>query len=152
MHELLPDRQSAYRRCYSTEAALLRLFDQLHGVADARVATALLFLDLSAAFDTIDHQMLLDRLSKRCGVADGALAWFSSYLSTRTQSVRIGELESPPSMMQFGVPQGPVLGSTLFISYNSSLPSSTRCDLVEVDQFSDDTSASSSFQLDAAPA
>ena len=55
-------------------------------------------------------------------------------------------------MMQFGVPQGPVLGSTLFISYNSSLPSSTRCDLVEVDQISDDTSASSSFQLDAAPA
>jgi hypothetical protein len=55
-------------------------------------------------------------------------------------------------MMQFGVPQGSVLGSTLFISYNSSLPSSTRCDLVEVDQFSDDTSASSSFQLDAAPA
>ena len=43
-------------------AALLRLFDQLHGVADALVATALLFLDLSAAFDTIDHQMLLDRL------------------------------------------------------------------------------------------
>ena len=69
-HELLPDRQSGYRRCYSTETALLRLFDQLHGVADARGATALLFLDLSAAFDTIDHQMLLDRLSKRCGVAD----------------------------------------------------------------------------------
>ena len=54
-------------------------------------------------------------------------------------------------MMQFGVPQGSFLGSTLFISHNSSLPSSTRCDLVEVDQFSDDT-ASSSFQLDAAPA
>jgi hypothetical protein len=63
-HELLPDRQSAYRKCYSTETALLRLFDQLHGVADARGATALLFLDLSAAFDTIDHQMLLETL--RC--------------------------------------------------------------------------------------
>jgi hypothetical protein len=131
---------------------LLSKPSQLANQSTKRGATALLFLNLSVAFDTIDHQMLLDRLSKRCGVADGALAWFSSFLSARTQSVRIGELESPPSMMQFDVPQGPVLGSTLFISYNSSLPSSTRCDLVEVDQFSDDTSASSSFQLDAAPA
>jgi hypothetical protein len=102
-HDLLPDRQSAYRKNVSTETALLRLFDDLR-VADRRGATALLFLDLSAAFDTIDHRRLLDHLASRCGILDDALAWFASYLSERTQSVRIGSSESPPLAIRYGVP------------------------------------------------
>jgi hypothetical protein len=102
-HDLLPDRQSAYRKNVSTETALLRLFDDLR-VADRRGATALLFLVLSAAFDTIDHRRLLDHLASRCGILDDALAWFASYLSERTQSVRIGSSESPPLAIRYGVP------------------------------------------------
>ena len=66
---------------------------------------------------------------------------FISYLSGHTQSVRIGTSESPPSALHYGVPQGSVLGSDIFIVYNSLLPASTRCESADVNQFSDDTSA-----------
>jgi hypothetical protein len=116
-HDLLPDRQSAYRKNLSTEFSLLRLFGDLQRVADRKGATARFFLDLSAAFDTIYHRRLLDRFTSRCGILDYALAWFASYLSERTQSVRIGYSESPPLAIRYGVVQGSVLGSTLFIIF-----------------------------------
>lgn len=103
-HDLLPDRRSAYRKDYSTETSILRLFDRLHRTADNGGATALLFLDLSAAFNTIDHTILLDRLSRRCGVTGAVLSWFGSYLLGRTQVVKIGEFESSTSPIYFGVP------------------------------------------------
>jgi hypothetical protein len=69
-YDILPDQQLAYRKNVLTETALLRLFDDLHRVADRKGANALLFHDLSAAFDTIDHRRLLDRLDSRCGILD----------------------------------------------------------------------------------
>ena len=70
--------QSAYRSGHSTETALVRVFNDLLLSVDRDNCSALVLLDLSAAFDTVDHQMLLDRLFNQFGVSDGALDWFKS--------------------------------------------------------------------------
>ena len=75
--------------------------------------TALTVLDLSAAFDTIDHTILLDRLNVYYGISELALGWFKSYLSGRTHSVKVGNTLSHPAVLQYGVPQGSVFGPTL---------------------------------------
>ncbi len=69
----------------------------------------LVLLDLSAAFDTIDHKTLLSRLSNRCGVKVTALNWFQSYLSEETQTVSIGSAHSNIERLKYGVPHGSVL-------------------------------------------
>ena len=76
--------------------------------------TALTLLDLSAAFDTIDHTILLDRLNVYYGIRELALGWFKSYLSGRTRSVKEGSTLSHPAAHQYEVPQGSVLGPILF--------------------------------------
>ena len=144
---LLPDRQSAYRTNYSTETALLGLYNDLLCNADADLATAVCFLDLTAAFDTIDHNILLDSLATRCGIAADALLWFSSYLSGRTQCVRVGDCLSSSVPVPVGVPQGSVNGSILFILLVSALPEQTATDGVTIDQYSDDTNGRITFKL-----
>ena len=75
-------------------------------------------LDLSAAFDTLDHKVLLHRLEHRFGVTGTVLKWFRSYLSNRTQCISISFLpKSKPMKLVFGVPQGSVLGPILFTLY-----------------------------------
>ena len=81
--------------------------------------TALVLLDLSAAFDTIDHDTLLSRLSARFGFAGSALKWFRSYLQNRFQSVKIGSSLSNLFELKFGIPQGSVLGPLLFSLYTT---------------------------------
>ena len=78
-------------------------------------------LDLSAAFDTLDHRVLLNRMSNLCGVDGIPLQWFRSYLSDRTQQVHIAGVTSNPSQLNIGVPQGSVLGPVLFNIYTSPL-------------------------------
>ena len=106
--------QSAYRKHHSTESALLNIHnDILLNMAKGSV-TALTLLDLSAAFDTIDHTILLDRLNGYYGISELALGWFKSYLSGRTHSVKVGSTLSHPLALQYGVPQGSVLSPILF--------------------------------------
>jgi hypothetical protein len=109
--------QSAYRSGHSTETALVRVFNDLLLSVDRDNCSALVLLDLSAAFDTVDHQMLLDRLFNQFGVSDGALDWFKSYLSDRSQSVFVNGVSSRSASVTTGVPQGYVLGPLLFTSY-----------------------------------
>ena len=115
--------QSAYRKHYSTESALLNMQnDILLNMAKGSV-TALILLDLSAAFDTIDHTIFLDRLNVYYGLSELALGWFKSYLSGRTHSVKVGSTLSHPAALHYGVPQGSVLGPILFSLYTNPIGS-----------------------------
>ena len=82
----------------------------------------LLLLDLSAAFDTVDHSTLLLRLRTRFGVKGSALAWFESYLAFRKYYVQVEGYKSSPRSLDSGVPRGSVLGPLLYVLYSSPVP------------------------------
>ena len=111
----------AYRKFHSTETALLRIQNDLLLAIDKRKLSALVLLGLSAAFDTINHGILLERLSSSFGITGSALSLLSSYLPNRTQSVSVNGHSSLPSPMHTGVPQGPVLGPLVFTLYTTPL-------------------------------
>ncbi|KAF7248337.1 C3a anaphylatoxin chemotactic receptor [Varanus komodoensis] len=100
--------QSGFRPGYSTESALVTLYDDLCREKDRGSASRLVLLDLSAAFDTINHGILLDRLAG-LGVGGTALQWFRSYLNDRFQKVVLGDYGSAPWQLCHGVPQGSIL-------------------------------------------
>ena len=106
--------QSAYRQLHSTETALLRVQNAILQAVDSEGGAILVLLDLSAAFDTNDHQKLLDLLDYSFGIRGDALRWFKSYLQDRTQTVQIGSSTSEPVTLKYGVPQGPVLGHSIY--------------------------------------
>ena len=113
--------QSAYRPGHSAETTLLKIASDLLLALDDGNVSLLALLDLSAAFDKIDHSILLHRLQHDFGIQGTALDWFSSYLTNHTQSISIHCYTSEPAPISFGVPQGSVLGPVLFILYTTSL-------------------------------
>src|SRR6218665_2125839 len=84
-YALIPIYQSAYRRNHSTETALVRLYNDMIQVVDRGEVGALVLLDISAAFDTVDHRIMADVLHRRFDIRGDALAWFVSYFDDRTQ-------------------------------------------------------------------
>ena len=122
-HNLLEPFQSAYRKCHSTETALLRVVNDLFQASDDVHVSILSLLDLSAAFGTIDHVILNQRLSSTFGCTGTVLGWFESHLSYRTQSALVNDVQSTPSTLTYGVPQGSVLGPSLFTMYTQPLGS-----------------------------
>jgi hypothetical protein len=117
---LLEPMQSAYRRKFSTETALVKIHDDVCRALGERKVVLLVMLDLSAAFDTVNHALLLSILES-LKVTDVALEWFRSYLSDRHQVVCIQGSSSDPKSLKCGVPQGSVLGPLLFSVYTASL-------------------------------
>ena len=132
--------QSAYRGFHSTETALLKVQDDVMRSLDSGKVVMLVLLDLSAAFDTVSHQKLLQRLNVTFGVSGLALDWFKSYLSDRRQCVHIDGVSSEFVDLRYGVPQGSVLGPKLFCVYTRPLGGIViRHDGVEYHIYADDT-------------
>ena len=109
--------QSAYKTSHSTETALLKICTDILTSLDENNVCLLTLLDLSAAFDTIDHDILLNRLNITFGISGNAINWFHSYLNNRRQVVKINEFSSQQCLLKYGVPQGSVLGPVLFTIY-----------------------------------
>lgn len=131
--------QSAYRKLHSTETALLKILDDLYRIVDHQKSAVLIGLDLSAAFDTIDHAILTERLKLRFGVSGVVLDWIISYLQGRSQYVKIGEEKSEVTSCGIGVPQGSVLGPFLFSAYVSPISDVISSFGVKFHQYADDT-------------
>ena len=113
--------QSAYRSNHSTETALLRVHNDLLRALDERREIVIVLLHLSAAFDTIDHTIFINRLESYYGLSKSALSWFSLYLTDRTQKVVISDCESHCHTPTCGVPQGSVMGPLAFTFYIAPL-------------------------------
>ena len=137
--------QSAYRPFHSTETALLRIQNDLLLACNQQKVSALVLLDLSAAFDTIDHQILLTRLSSTYGITGSALSLISSYLLNRLQRIVINNHTSPSTPIATGVPQGSVLGPLLFSLYTSPLSQIFSDSSVSFHLYADDTQLYISF-------
>ena len=134
--------QTVWPRCrgHSTELAALEFTDRISQDMDAKKIPFSIFLDLSKAFDTLDHKVLLTKLHYY-GIRDIALNWFRSYLTKRTQYVDCNGVSSSIRKIETGVPQGSILGPLLFIIYMNDIH--TVSDNLNFILYADDTTLSS---------
>ena len=130
--------QSACKPNHSTETALMRVQNDILMSLDNKRGVVLIMLDLSAAFNTVDHSLLLGRM-RSAGVIGIAHQWFTSYLTSRTQSVCLGRTKSQPSELLQGVPQGSVLGPVLFTLYTGPIGQIIRRHQLDFHIFADDS-------------
>ena len=145
---LLNPYQSAYTKFHSTETTLLSVHDFIIRAMSKQQVTGLCLLDLSAAFDTIDHSILLHRLNSWFGINNIALSWIQSYLTSRSFSVDINGIKSSPFQLFYGVPQGSVLGPLLFILYTTPLSTIISRSSVNHKLYADDTQLFLSFSAE----
>ena len=130
---LLAKNQHGFRPHLSTETALLTITNKIYENIEHKKISLLLLLDLSKAFDSVSHQILLSK----CGKVNVDSFWFEDYLKNRMQCVRIGNNLSSTKEINFGVPQGSILGPLLFVIYVNDLPQYMNDALLV--QYADDT-------------
>ena len=147
LHEVF---QSAYKRGHSTETALVRVHNDILRNIDDNCCTILILLDLSAAFDTVNHNILLNRLDSRFGIKNKALNWIRSYLTDRTQFVTVENERSSPHNLTCGVPQGSVLGPILYLLYTTPLSDIIKQHNMSYHFYADDSQIYLSFKSSGA--
>ena len=141
---LFYSNQYGFRKLHSTELAGLELTDRILKDIDERNVSLAIFMDLSKAFDTLDHQILLKKLHNY-GITGPALKWFSSYLTGRLQYVEIDGISSDVLPLTTGVPQGSILGPLLFLIYMNDIHNVTN--QFNFILYADDTSLYSTIQI-----
>lgn len=114
-HKIWEKYQSGFRKGHSTETALLKVVNDMRLNIDKGNASVLILLDLSAAFDTVDHCILINRLEKLVGLSGIVLNWFNTYVTERTFLVNIDEYTSQEHNILYGVPQGSILGPSILL-------------------------------------
>ncbi|KAL9981312.1 hypothetical protein ACROYT_G009999 [Oculina patagonica] len=148
-NHIYPVLQSSYRAGHSTETALLKVMNDIMLGMNSKCVTLLVLLDLSAAFDSVNHGILINRLQNKVGLQGTVLNWFKSYLSNRSQRITISGTLSKCFNLDCGVPQGSCLGPLLFIIYSSQLFDVIEKHLPCVHCFADDTQLYLCFKPDS---
>uniref|UniRef100_A0A674ELL9 Reverse transcriptase domain-containing protein n=1 Tax=Salmo trutta TaxID=8032 RepID=A0A674ELL9_SALTR len=143
-NDLLDPNQSGFKAGHSTETALLCVTEAVRTAKANSLSSALILLDLSAAFDTVNHQILLSTLSE-LGISGAAHSWIAAYLTGRSYQVAWRESVSAPRALTTGVPQGSVLGPLLFSLYTKSLGSVISSHGLSYHCYADDTQLIFSF-------
>ena len=147
---LYPTLQYAYRKGHHTETALLKVQNDIFMNINCKHVTLLVLLDLSAAFDTVHHDILLTRRKSSIGISGTSLNWFKSYLNNRSQRVSLNGCTSDSFRLPCGVPQGSCLGPLLFTIYSSKLFEVIKYHLPQAHAYADDTQPYLSFSPDSA--
>jgi len=138
-NDLMPTQQSAYRQHHSTETAVTKVYNDLLMAADSGLVSALCLLDLTAAFDTVDHDLQLMCLERPFGLRGVPLPWFASYLRCRSYRVWHGGCSSRTVWVVCSVPRGSVLGPRLFSMYAANLADNVKEHKVTLHRYADDT-------------
>ena len=147
INNLRDPMQSAYTNACSTETALLRVMNDILCAVDNKKAAVLTMLDLSAAFDTIDHTLLLLRLENCYGIHGRALQWMQSYLADRKQFISVGGATSENANLQYGVPQGSILGPKAFKRYSCPVSCIIQRHQLQYHIYADDTQIYTYFDV-----
>lgn len=128
--------QFGFRKAHSTSHALINLYEATLDGLETKLKTGGIYLDISKAFDTVSHDILLRKL-EHYGIRENALLWFQSYLKDRTQYVEVNKCKSEPYTSNIGVPQGGVLSAILFILFTNDIIQSTK--ILKFSIYADDT-------------
>lgn len=146
INHLLPDNQSSYRKYHSTETALVKVHNDILTSMDGQEITFLILIDLSAAFDTINHSLMIDILENDFGIAGVVKKWFESYLVSRQQRIMVKQHLSDYFQLESRLPQGSCLGPVLFLIYASGLFKVAAKHLTNIHTYADDTQLYLSFK------
>ena len=146
-NDLFPEYQSAYRANHSCETALISVCDDILWAMEHQKVTALAAIDLSAAFDTVDHGILLNVLDVNFGIRGVALEWIRTYLLNRSFRVNVNESYSTTRDLSFSVPQGSCLGPNLYSVYASTMQKVVP-NSVDIHGYADDHAVKRSFIAD----
>ena len=143
-YDLIPDFQSAYRKGYSTETSLMKLCNDLLWSMERQEVTMVVLLDLSAAFNMVDHDLLLTIFQNHFGITGTALQWYDNYLRSRRMKVCVNGIYSKELNLKYGVPQGSCSGANNFVACCAPIEDIVK-EPVSINGYADDHSLRCTF-------